>query len=75
MVEKELSSNSQFSPYNNNDNPNSNNNLKKNNSNNISEEDKDFINLINQFLPEKTLILLVSKNVKEIEKAINIIFL
>ena len=36
MVEKELSSNSQFSPYNNNDNPNSNNNLKKNNSNNIS---------------------------------------
>jgi hypothetical protein len=74
MVEKELSSNSQFSPYNNNDNPNSNNNLKKNNSNNISEEDKDFINLINQFLPEKTLILLVSKNVKEIEKAISIIY-
>ena len=74
MVEKELSSNSQFSPYNNNDNPNSNNNLKKNNSNNISEEDKDFLNLINQFLPEKTLILLVSKNVKEIEKAINIIY-
>ena len=74
MVEKELSSNSQFSPYNNNDNPNLNNIAKKNSIPTISEEDKDFINSINQFLPEQTLILLVSKNVKEIEKAINIIY-
>ena len=40
----------------------------------ISEEDKDFINIINQFLPENILILLVSKNVKEIEKAISTIY-
>ena len=77
MVEKELSSNSQFSPYNNNS-PNSNNANKKNNNkkdlSTISEEDRDFINLINQFLPEEILILLVSKNVKEIEKAINTIY-
>ena len=77
MVEKELSSNSQFSPYNNNS-PNINNANKKNNNkkdlSTISEEDRDFINLINQFLPEEILILLVSKNVKEIEKAINTIY-
>ena len=77
MVEKELSSNSQFSPYNNNS-PNINNANKKNSNkkdlSTISEEDRDFINLINQFLPEEILILLVSKNVKEIEKAINTIY-
>ena len=77
MVEKELSSNSQFSPYNNNS-PNFNNANKKNNNkkdlSTISEEDRDFMNLINQFLPEEILILLVSKNVKEIEKAINTIY-
>ena len=76
MVEKELSSNSQFSPYNNSP---SDNIITKKNSNKkdiaiISEEDRDFINIINQFLPEDLLILLVSKNVKEIEKAIGTIY-
>ena len=75
MVEKELSSNSQFSPYN---SPNDNNlNKKVNNKRDttvLSEEDRDFINLINPFLPEEILSLLVSKNVKEIEKAINSIY-
>ena len=76
MVEKELSSNSQFSPYNNSP---SDNIINKKNSNKkdiaiISEEDRDFINIINQFLPEDLLILLVSKNVKEIEKAIGTIY-
>ena len=78
MVEKELSSNSQFSPYNNNNNVNENIiNKKVGNKKDIpliSEEDKDFINIINQFLPENILILLVSKNVKEIEKAISTIY-
>jgi hypothetical protein len=75
MVEKELSSNSQFSPYNNNS-PNINLGIKKANNKKdiISDEDKDFINLINQFIPEETLMLLISKNVKEIEKAINNIY-
>ena len=78
MVEKELSSNSQFSPYNNNNNLN--NNIISTKSGNkkdipsISEEDRDFINIINQFLPENILVLLVSKNVKEIEKAISTIY-
>ena len=78
MVEKELSSNSQFSPYNNNNNLN--NNIISTKSGNkkdipsISEEDRDFINIINQFLPESILVLLVSKNVKEIEKAISTIY-
>ena len=72
MVEKELSSNSQFSPYNNNNNNNLNDNfINKKNGNKkdiplISEEDRDFINSINQFLPKNILTLLVSKNVKEI---------
>ena len=78
MVEKELSSNSQFSPYNNNNNLNENIINKKGGNKKdiplISEEDKDFINIINQFLPENILILLVSKNVKEIEKAISTIY-
>ena len=73
MVEKELSSNSQFSPYN-NDIPSSNTVIKKNNITSISEEDKIFMNLINQFIPENILILLVSKNAKEIEKGINNIY-
>ena len=63
MVEKELSSNSQFSPYNNS-------NTNKNNSKKnivISEEDKDFINLLNQFIPQDILMSLISKNVKDIE--------
>ena len=70
MVEKELSSNSQFSPYNNN-----NNNIQKNSSkkdiSTITDDDREFINSIGQFLPEDILYLLVSKNVKEIEKAIS----
>ena len=70
MVEKELSSNSQFSPYNNN-----NNNIQKNQSkkdiSSITDDDREFINSIGQFLPEDILYLLVSKNVKEIEKAIS----
>ena len=76
MVEKELSSNSQFSPYNNNQTDNI---VNKKNSNKKeiaikSEEDLDFMNIINQFLPEEIIILLVSKNVKEIEKAISTIY-
>ena len=74
MVEKELSSNSQFSPYNNNNN----NNIQKHSSSNslkefasITEDDRELINSIGQFLPEDILFLLVSKNVKEIEKAIS----
>ena len=78
MVEKELSSNSQFSPYNNNNNLNDNiinkKSVNKKDIPLISEEDRDFINIINQFLPENILILLVSKNVKEIEKAISTIY-
>ena len=72
MVEKELLSNSQFSPYHNN-----NNNIQKTPSSSkkdistITDEDRDFINSIGQFLPEDILYSLVSKNVKEIEKAIN----
>ena len=78
MVEKELSSNSQFSPYNNNNNLNDNiinkKSVNKKDIPLISEEDRDFINIINQFLPENILVLLVSKNVKEIEKAISTIY-
>ena len=76
MVEKELSSNSQFSPYNNNPSDNiinKKNSIKKDMPI-ISEEDRDFMNTINQFLPEDILTLLVSKNVKEIEKAISTIY-
>ena len=79
MVEKELSSNSKFSPYNNNNNNLNYNFINKKNGNKkdiplISEEDRDFINSINQFLPKNILTLLVSKNVKEIEKAISTIY-
>ena len=69
MVEKELSSNSQFSPYNNN----TNNNSKKKDII-INEEDKDFINLLNQFIPQDILISLISKNVKDIEINLNTIY-
>lgn len=75
MVEKELQSNSQFSPYHksnsNNSNLNINNKINNTSKKEITDEDKDFINLIGQFLPEEILYLLVSKNVKEIEKGIN----
>jgi hypothetical protein len=70
MVEKELSSNSQFSPYNNNGQKHpSSSSLKDFTS--ITEDDRELINNIGQFLPEDILLLLVSKNVKEIEKAIS----
>ena len=72
MVEKELSTNSQFSPYHNSNkiqkSPTS---LSKKELSNITDEDREFINSIRQFLPEDILYSLVSKNVKEIEKAIN----
>ena len=72
MVEKELSSNSQFSPYNNSNNiqkiPSS---SSKKDISTITDEDREFINSIGQFLPEDILYLLVSKNAKEIEKAIS----
>ena len=73
MVEKELLSNSQFSPYHNNNNfiqktPSSNS---KKDISTITDDDRDFINSIEQFLPEDILYSLVSKNVKEIEKAIS----
>ena len=70
MVEKELSSNSQFSPYNNNGQKHpSSSSLKDFTS--ITEDDRELINNIGQFLPEDILLLLVSKNVKEIERAIS----
>ena len=66
MVEKELQSNSQFSPYHksnsNNSNLNINNKINNTSKKEITDEDKDFINLIGQFLPEEILYLLVSKN-------------
>ena len=74
MVEKELLSNSQFSPYHKN---NSNNIIQKTPSSSkkdistITDEEKDFINSLSQFIPEDILYLLISKNVKEIEKAIS----
>ena len=72
MVEKELSSNSQFSPYNNSNTiqkiPSS---SSKKDISLITDEDREFVNLIGQFLPEDILYSLISKNVKEIEKAIN----
>ena len=72
MVEKELSTNSQFSPYHDSNkfqkSPAS---LSKKEFSNITDEDREFINSIVQFLPEEILYSLVSKNVKEIEKAIN----
>ena len=72
MVEKELQSNSQFSPYHkSNSNLNTNNIINNSSKKEITDEDKDFINLIGQFLPEEILYLLVSKNVKEIERGIN----
>jgi len=75
MVEKELQSNSQFSPYHksssNNSNVNTNNIINNTSKKEITDDDKEFINLIGQFLPEEILYLLVSKNVKEIERGIN----
>jgi hypothetical protein len=75
MVEKELQSNSQFSPYHKSSitstNNNTNNIINNSSKKEITDEDKDFINLIGQFLPEEIIYLLVSKNVKEIEKGIN----
>ena len=75
MVEKELLSNSQFSPYNNNNNiqktPSS---ISKKDISTITDDDRDFINSIGQFLPEDILYSLVSKNVKEIEKAISSLY-
>ena len=68
MVEKELSSNSQFSPYHNNAKPSSSSSKKDNST--ITDDDRNFINTIEQFLPEEILYSLVSKNAKEIEKAI-----
>ena len=72
MVEKELQSNSQFSPYHNNNNiqkyPSS--SSSKKDISTITDEDRDFINSIGQFLPEDILYSLVSKNAKEIEKSI-----
>ena len=68
MVEKELSSNSQFSPYHNNAKPSS--SSSKKDISTITDDDRNFINTIEQFLPEEILYSLVSKNAKEIEKAI-----
>ena len=71
MVEKELSSNSQFSPYHNNNNIQKASSSSKKDLSTITDDDRDFINSIGQFLPEDILYSLVSKNVKEIEKAIS----
>ena len=73
MVEKELSSNSQFSPYNNNNIiqkiPSS--SSSKKDISTITDDEKDFVNSLSQFISEDTLYLLISKNLKEIEKAIS----
>ena len=75
MKSSELQSNSQFSPYHKSSitstNNNTNNIINNSSKKEITDEDKDFINLIGQFLPEEIIYLLVSKNVKEIEKGIN----
>ena len=76
MVEKELSSNSQFSPYRNSNSNTFNNDDQKASiaaKKEITDDDRDFINSIGQFLPENILYQLISKNVKEIEKGISAI--
>ena len=77
MVEKELLSNSQFSPYSNNNSGNNNDNNQKItyvNKNNLTDDEQKFMDNISQFLPENNIYLLLSKNLKEMEKSINSIY-